>query len=63
MENLQASKLTVMESAAGYYIGRYCISDDYYGHPYSRDSHYFASEEDAKKELEYIREDNPEDVE
>ena len=49
--------LTVLQSEAGFYIGRvYFYSDDEYV-PYSRESNYFHDKEAAKKALienEYI---------
>lgn len=58
------SKLQVMRSAAGFYIGRAYLEDDmigiekngeeFVGMPYSRESEYFGSAEDALKYLEYV---------
>lgn len=46
--------LNVYQSAAGYYIGRYCNYDG----PYSRESDYFATVEAARAELELWRSEN-----
>lgn len=49
---LSISKLKVMQSNAGYYIGRYCIDeDDSFKPPYSRESGYYKSKEEAAKAL------------
>ena len=44
------SELHVMQSAAGYYIGRDCIdkTDPFGPEPYSRESDYFRTEEGAR---------------
>lgn len=39
--------LRVCKSAAGYYIGRWCLTDG----PYSRESKYYVSEGEAEKNL------------
>ncbi len=46
----------VMRSAAGYYIGFSCQTKDMSGYdqPYSRESDYFATTEEAQKYLDYI---------
>ena len=45
------SNLKVLESEAGFYIGRlYYYSEDDYNH-YSRESNYFRDREDAKRSL------------
>lgn len=48
------SELKVMKSGAGYYIGRSCTEDDDPGFPmpYSRESGYFASAEEAQTHLD-----------
>jgi len=43
--------LDVQKSAAGYYIGRFCGQCG----PWSRESGYFKSEEEARKELEMYK--------
>lgn len=47
------SALKVMQSAAGYYLGRSCTAPDtpYFNEPYSRESGYFRTKEAAEKEL------------
>lgn len=44
--------LKVLKSAAGYYIGRFCGNCG----PYSRDSGYFKTEEEAQAELDQMKE-------
>ncbi len=46
----------VMHSAAGYYVGYTCQTEDMPGfnQPYSRESEYFATAEQAQKYLDYI---------
>lgn len=54
------STLCVMKSAAGFYVGRYCMesdesSDDYCGgmhEPYSRESDYYSTRELAQQALD-----------
>lgn len=43
------TKLQVMKSAAGYYIGRAGYKD--FQEPYTRESDYYATAEEAEKEL------------
>jgi len=57
------SKLQVMQSAAGYYLGHAYLEPDmvrdekegekFEGLPWSRESGYFSSYEEAKRHLEY----------
>lgn len=48
----RVSDLQVMRSAAGYYIGRSYWDEEFgFEGPYSRESGYFASEEEAQTEL------------
>ena len=52
-ENMVISELKVMKSAAGYYLGTSYTSDDMpWQAPYSRESGYWATEEEAKKALD-----------
>ncbi len=48
-ENLEITNLMVCSSGAGYYVGRYCNEG-----PYSRDSQYFATKEEANNHLKLI---------
>ena len=50
---MEISKLKVMRSAAGYYIGRSCTNDDMPGfeEPYSRESGYCPNEAAATADL------------
>lgn len=51
-EDCWVSKLKVLRSAAGYYIGRECRDKDMpFDEPYSRESDYFSSKEEATKAL------------
>lgn len=45
-----------MQSAAGYYIGRTYIDEEYFGAelPYSRDTGYFPTKEDAEEYLQML---------
>jgi hypothetical protein len=52
------SELTVMRSAAGYYVGSY-YSEDFGSVPGTRDSGYFASETEAAAELARYRAGEP----
>ena len=48
--------LKILESAAGYYIGRQYYDNEMKGwFPYSRDSEYFMTEEEAEVCLQYLR--------
>ena len=48
--------LKLLESAAGYYIGRQYYDNEMKGwFPYSRDSEYFMTEEEAEVCLQYLR--------
>lgn len=49
------SELQVMQSAAGYYVGRHKVVDGY-PMPYSRESGYFDSQERANLALEFLLE-------
>ena len=50
------SKLKVLKSNAGYYIGRTSINEDFgFEEPYSRESGYFRTLEEAELELKYYR--------
>lgn len=57
---MKISKLRVMHSNAGYYIGRAYLEDDMPGDPndggmpYARDSGYFRTTEDAEDYLNYL---------
>lgn len=51
------SELCVMKSAAGYYVGTYFMDDEFnppFLCPGSRDSQYFATEEEASSFLTYL---------
>lgn len=49
---MKISELRVLESAAGYYIGRTCVDEDGFSFPYSRNSaEYYATEEEAEQAL------------
>ena len=48
------SRLKVMCSAAGYYVGREYIEDDGFIEPGSRESGYFKDYEAAEKELKFL---------
>lgn len=49
---MKISNLMVLESAAGFYIGRTCESGkDSFPMPYSRESGYYKSKEEAAKAL------------
>jgi hypothetical protein len=55
MEGLIISPYRVMQSAAGYYIGRHCTDPgDGHKEPYDRVSGYFLTEDAAKACLESI---------
>ena len=49
--NGEISDLTILQSGAGYYIGR---TQEPYGFPYSRESDYFPDKESAQIELNRI---------
>ncbi len=53
IEDCWVSDLKVMRSAAGHYIGRSCVDPEMGGGamPYSRESGYFGSYEDAEVQL------------
>ena len=59
-KTLSISNYVVLKSAAGYYIGRYCVEKDNsgweYSSPYDRASGYYATEEAAKKDLPKYKE-------
>lgn len=46
------SNLMVLESAAGFYIGKVMYYSDDEFNPYSRESNYFINKEDAETALE-----------
>lgn len=48
------SKLMVLSSAAGYYVGTIYTDEDGFQDPGSRDSGYFKTREDAESYLEYL---------
>jgi hypothetical protein len=56
---MDISELKVMRSAAGYYVGRsyWDIEIEYEG-PYSRNSEYFDTEEQAQKRLDAMLREN-----
>lgn len=56
-KNLRISDYEVMRSAAGYYVGRWCMEDDIY-EPYDRVSGYFRDKEEALKELQNMLNEN-----
>ena len=57
---MKISDTMVMQSAAGYYLGRAYLEADMQGDPndggmpYCRESDYFASQERAQKYLDYL---------
>ena len=57
---ISISDYQVMKSAAGYYIGRTCVERTEegweYPAPYDRVSGYYATEEEAKKDLPKYKE-------
>lgn len=57
---ISISNYLVLKSAAGYYIGRYCVEKidggSEYSAPYDRASGYYATEEAAKKDLPKYKE-------
>ena len=58
---MKISDLMICRSNAGYYIGRHYLEDDMEGDPndggmpYSRDSGYFRTREDAEASFNYTR--------
>jgi len=56
-ETLAITPVCVCKSNAGYYVGHWCVefvdNDTWLPQPYSRDSHYFATPEEAQAYLEY----------
>lgn len=53
---LVISGQTVMQSAAGWYVGTFCLErmgDQWFGQPYSRDSDYFSNPKNAQKLRDY----------
>ena len=46
------SELKVLQSAAGYYIGRLYLTSNYESEPYSRESNYFRDPHVAQKALD-----------
>ncbi len=58
-ENIIISRIYVMQSAAGYYIGRCCLEEMDDGfllyQPWSRESGYFSTKEEAQKYLDYLK--------
>lgn len=55
-DNLQKgySKLMVLSSVAGYYVGTIYTDEDGFQEPGSRESGYFKTREDAENYLEYL---------
>ena len=55
-QGLVVSALKVMQSAAGFYVGRSCVdlADGNFEQPYSRESDYFATAEDAEPYRAYL---------
>ncbi len=49
------SDMGIMKSAAGYYIGTIYNNPDGFQEPGSRDSHYFATYQEAANELELLK--------
>ena len=50
------SELRVLQSAAGFYVGRVEISPECYEFPYCRESGYYPTREKAESALEFLRE-------
>jgi len=50
------SELRILQSAAGYYVGRVEISPEGYEFPYCRESGYYPTREKAESALEFLRE-------
>ena len=50
------SDLRVLQSAAGYYVGRVEISPEGYEFPYCRESGYYPTREKAESALAFLRE-------
>ena len=48
----RVSKLMVLQSAAGYYIGRLYLMSKHESEPYSRESNYFQDPDVAQRALE-----------
>lgn len=49
---MKVSELKVMKSAAGYYIGRSCVESGFpFEQPYSRESGYYRTHEEAAGDL------------
>lgn len=61
---IEISEYKVMESAAGFYVGRSCLTaydGDIIPEPYDRASEYFETYEDAESYLKYICPEDDED--
>ena len=50
------SDLRVLQSAAGYYVGRVEITEEGYEFPFCRESGYYPTREKAESALEFLRE-------
>lgn len=50
------SDLRVLQSAAGYYVGRVEISPEGYEFPFCRESGYYPTREKTESALEFLRE-------
>lgn len=50
------SELRILQSAAGFYVGRVEISPEGYEFPYCRESGYYPTREKAESALEFLRE-------
>lgn len=60
---IEISDYKVMESAAGFYVGRSCLTaydGDVIPEPYDRASDYFETQEEAASYLRYISPEEPE---
>ena len=50
------SELRILQSAAGYYVGRVEITEEGYEFPYCRESGYYPTREKAESALAFLRE-------
>ena len=50
------SELRILQSAAGYYVGRVEITEEGYEVPYCRESGYYPTREKAESALAFLRE-------
>lgn len=54
MKNKKISELMVLQTAAGFYIGRLYYESPDEAQPYSRETQYFKTKEEAEYALEHI---------